>query len=326
MFLHRGMIEAAQHRRRSGRRHGARVEPRDSPPRHGAGDERPEVSDRRGRRRRCSGAIVGGRTGSVIAQGSQVGLGVVLPEVRPRVRARGRPARRADHGARGLRPARRWPNMFQTIEQQNRSAAPEWLSDHPNPGNRYEAIMREAETLRVEGSAPQGEIADVHARLARMSPAPTSQQVARAQQQGRQPAPVGTSGRTARVERPSAEWQTVAARRVRPPARARELAADEQRRRDGDLRAARRLRPDRGRPVGVHAWTRAGGDADRRRIAAAEHRAVGAALRPHQSRSPAPGRLLAHDDRWTAGTDGDVEQRLGTDGRARGDQRARPCS
>src|ERR1051325_578951 len=40
-------------------------------------------------------------------------------------------------------------NMFRTLEQQAGKGGPEWMSDHPNPGNRYEAINREAEMLRV---------------------------------------------------------------------------------------------------------------------------------------------------------------------------------
>ena len=100
-------------------------------------------------------------------------------------------------------------NMFRTIEQQRRSSAPEWLSDHPNPGNRYEAIQREAETLRVDDPAPQNRIADVHAQLSRLPPAPTSAQVAQRQQQGRQPRPVGTSGNVGAVQAPSGQWQTV---------------------------------------------------------------------------------------------------------------------
>lgn len=44
-------------------------------------------------------------------------------------------------------------NMFRTIEQQSGGGrAPEWLSSHPNPGNRYEAINREASLLRVSGT------------------------------------------------------------------------------------------------------------------------------------------------------------------------------
>ena len=35
-------------------------------------------------------------------------------------------------------------NMFRTIEQQGGGGGPEWLSDHPNPGNRIEYITAEA--------------------------------------------------------------------------------------------------------------------------------------------------------------------------------------
>jgi Zn-dependent protease with chaperone function len=40
-------------------------------------------------------------------------------------------------------------NIFRTLEQQGGSGGPQWLSDHPNPGNRYEYISREAEALHV---------------------------------------------------------------------------------------------------------------------------------------------------------------------------------
>ena len=154
------------------------------------------------------GAIVGGRTGSVISQGSQVGLGVYFLKY-GREYEREADLLGAQIMARAGYDPRQMANMFRTIEQQSQSAAPEWLSDHPDPGNRYDAILREAETLQVNRAAPQGEIDNVHARLARMSPAPTTQQVARARQQGRQPGPVGTSGRAVQVERPSPDWQTV---------------------------------------------------------------------------------------------------------------------
>jgi hypothetical protein len=40
--------------------------------------------------------------------------------------------------------------MFRTIEQQSGGGrAPEWLSSHPNPGNRYQNINREAGRLNV---------------------------------------------------------------------------------------------------------------------------------------------------------------------------------
>ena len=41
-------------------------------------------------------------------------------------------------------------NMFRTIEQQSGGGrSPEWLSSHPNPGNRYQNINREASLLNV---------------------------------------------------------------------------------------------------------------------------------------------------------------------------------
>ena len=43
-------------------------------------------------------------------------------------------------------------NMFRTIEQQGGGGGPEWMSTHPNPGNRYEAINREAQYLRVSSN------------------------------------------------------------------------------------------------------------------------------------------------------------------------------
>lgn len=44
-------------------------------------------------------------------------------------------------------------NMFRTIEQQSGGGrAPEWLSSHPDPGNRYQKINQEASMLRVSSN------------------------------------------------------------------------------------------------------------------------------------------------------------------------------
>lgn len=40
-------------------------------------------------------------------------------------------------------------NMFQTIAKQGGGRGPEWLSSHPDPGNRYDKINKEAQLLRV---------------------------------------------------------------------------------------------------------------------------------------------------------------------------------
>ena len=155
------------------------------------------------------GAIVGGRTGNVISQGSQIVPGVVFLKY-------GREYERqadligAQIMARAGYDPRQMANMFQTIQKQGGNRGPEWLSSHPDPGNRYEAINREAASLRVEGRADTAdEFQSARASLGRMAPAPTAEQVAKAQQgRQRETGSVATSGRAMRVEPPSNQWRT----------------------------------------------------------------------------------------------------------------------
>ena len=125
------------------------------------------------------GSIVGGRTGSVIAQGSQLGLGTYFLKY-SREYEREADLLGAQIMARAGYDPREMANMFETIARRSGSGGPEWLSDHPSPGNRYDAINREAAMLRVNrASRSRAGIAPVQARLTRMAPAPTTQQVAR---------------------------------------------------------------------------------------------------------------------------------------------------
>ncbi|MCA1560601.1 MAG: M48 family metallopeptidase, partial [Acidobacteria bacterium] len=139
------------------------------------------------------GAIVGGRTGQVISQGSQFGLGAYFLKY-GREYEREADLLGAQIMARAGYDPRQMANMFRTIQQQGGNRGPEWLSSHPDPGNRYEAINREAAMMRVEGRADTADdFQATRGQLARMSPAPTTEQVARSQQ-GRQERgrPVGT--------------------------------------------------------------------------------------------------------------------------------------
>jgi predicted Zn-dependent protease len=43
-------------------------------------------------------------------------------------------------------------NVFKTIQEQSKGGGPEWLSSHPDPGNRYEKINREAQYLNVSAN------------------------------------------------------------------------------------------------------------------------------------------------------------------------------
>jgi predicted Zn-dependent protease len=128
------------------------------------------------------GSIVGGTKGAVIAQGSQIGLGTYFLKY-SREYEREADLLGAQIMARAGYDPRQMANMFRTIQQQGGNQGPEFLSDHPDPGNRYDAIMREATSLRVTGAANTGPAFDsVRARLAQMPPAPTTEQVARANQ------------------------------------------------------------------------------------------------------------------------------------------------
>jgi predicted Zn-dependent protease len=125
------------------------------------------------------GSIVGGKKGAVIAQGSQIGLGTYFMKY-SREYEREADLLGAQIMARAGYNPRQMANMFRTIQQQGGGGGPEWLSDHPDPGNRYAAINREAASLRVAGAANTGPAFDsVRARLAQMPPAPSSAQVAR---------------------------------------------------------------------------------------------------------------------------------------------------
>ncbi|MDQ3070881.1 MAG: M48 family metallopeptidase [Acidobacteriota bacterium] len=166
------------------------------------------------------GAIVGGNTGSVIAQGSEFGLGAYFLKY-------GREfEREADLlGAQILAQAGYDPiamaTMFETIAKQGGgSGGPEWLSSHPNPGNRSAAIRKEAQSLpRATYAGNTTEFNSVRSRLGQMSAAPTAQQVAQARKQGQRipgantggntgdRGSVGTSGRAANVEPPSTRYR-----------------------------------------------------------------------------------------------------------------------
>jgi Zn-dependent protease with chaperone function len=154
------------------------------------------------------GAIVGGRKGDVIAQGTQLGLGTYFLKY-------GREyERQADLlGAQIMASAgydpREMANMFRTIQKQGGGRGPEWLSSHPDPGNRYEAINREAAMLQIDGRADTAdEFQSARSRLARLSPAPTMEQVARARQGDQGQGRTANTGRAVRVQPPSGQWRT----------------------------------------------------------------------------------------------------------------------
>jgi hypothetical protein len=165
------------------------------------------------------GAIVGGGAGNVIAAGSQIGLGTYFMKY-GREYERQADILGAQIMARAGYDPRRMADMFRTIESQGgRSGGPEWMSSHPNPGNRQALIEKEAKMLQVRGNAEDSRaFASVKDRLTRMEPAYTAEQIARGQVRRRDGStggsdgrtPTRTGARTARVEPPSTRFRNVA--------------------------------------------------------------------------------------------------------------------
>lgn len=155
-----------------------------------------------------AGAIIGGTAGSIISQGSQFGLGAYFlkygREYETQADLLG-----AQILARAGYDPREMANMFKTIQSEGGRGGPEWLSSHPDPGNRYNSILRESQSLRVQGNADSGQFATIRGRLNGMPPAYTAEQIAKGQAKNRSET-AGTAGRTAavRVEPPAAAYRT----------------------------------------------------------------------------------------------------------------------
>jgi hypothetical protein len=124
------------------------------------------------------GAVIGGNAGEIVAQGTQFGLGAYLLKFSREYETQ------ADVlGAQILARAGYDPmdlaRMFETIEKQGGNGGPEWLSSHPNPGNRQERIAQEAGKLKITGARREqtAEFSEVQSLLKRMPPARTMAEI-----------------------------------------------------------------------------------------------------------------------------------------------------
>ncbi|HEX8355075.1 MAG TPA: M48 family metallopeptidase [Pyrinomonadaceae bacterium] len=171
-----------------------------------------------------AGAVIGGGIGQVVAAGSQIGFGAGALKYSRKYETQS-DILGAQIMARAGYDPRDLASMFRTIAQQGGgSGGPEWLSSHPNPGNREQRIMQEAAMLRVEGGrGDSAEFRQVQARLRGYPRARTMEEIARSgqrypnqgggqqypdqgqqypQQQG------GVYARGERVAYPSTQYQT----------------------------------------------------------------------------------------------------------------------
>ncbi len=153
-----------------------------------------------------AGAIIGGNLGTVISEGTRFGLGTAFLRY-------GRDYEKqadllgAQMMARAGYDPRDMASMFQTIEKQGGSGGPQWLSDHPNPGNRVKYITEEAAKLRVENPIRDtSAFEQVKAHLQRLPKAPTTEEATKSSGNGRAP---GTGKPpSGNVEPPSSRYTT----------------------------------------------------------------------------------------------------------------------
>jgi len=156
------------------------------------------------------GAVIGGDAGDIVAQGTQIGLGTYLLKFSREYETQ------ADIlGAQILARAGYDPmdlaKMFQTIEQQGESSGPEWLSSHPNPGNRSQRINEESRKLTVaRPRGPSAEFTRIQSALKRMAPASTSAEIAKSRKPETGTRYPDDSKIGGAIQRPSTQYRTVA--------------------------------------------------------------------------------------------------------------------
>ena len=167
-----------------------------------------------------AGAVIGGGIGQVVAAGSQIGFGAGALKYSRKYETQA-DILGAQIMARAGYDPRDLANMFRTIAQQGGGGGPEWLSSHPNPGNREQRIMQEAAMLRVEGGrSDTAEFRQIQSRLRGYPRARTMEEIARSGQRypnqggGQQypnenyPNQGGVYARGERVAYPSTRYQT----------------------------------------------------------------------------------------------------------------------
>jgi Zn-dependent protease with chaperone function len=162
------------------------------------------------------GAVVGGAAGSAIVQGSQFGLGTLLLRYSRDFEKQAdllgsQIMARAGYDPRAL------ARMFETIERESKSAGgsgPQWMSSHPNPGNRTVYITKEAGQLTIAPAADDGEFGPMKSAFAALTPAKTMADLARAPgtSGGEAARSVGTPGQP--VPPPSSEFRDISGGKV----------------------------------------------------------------------------------------------------------------
>jgi Zn-dependent protease with chaperone function len=161
------------------------------------------------------GGIVGGAAGSAIAQGSQLGLGAILLRY-SRDFEKQADLLGAQIMARAGYDPRALARMFETIEKEAKSSGgggtPQWLSSHPNPGNRTAYINKEAEKLTIAPRPDSSQFASIKGAFASLPPAMSMAELEKKSGGQSGSVSVGTPGQP--VPRPSTQFRPMAGGQV----------------------------------------------------------------------------------------------------------------
>ncbi len=155
-----------------------------------------------------AGAIIGGGWGEAIAQGSQFGLGAWLMKY-SREYEKQADLLGAQIMARAGYDPRDLARMFEAIEKESKGSPPQWLSSHPNPGNRVQYIRDEAAKLKIAERPSGTGFAQAKSRFSSLPAAKSMADMGRGGGGGRggeAPASVGRVGEP--VPAPARQYKT----------------------------------------------------------------------------------------------------------------------
>ncbi|MFN7976562.1 MAG: M48 family metallopeptidase [Vicinamibacterales bacterium] len=159
-----------------------------------------------------AGAVIGGGWGEAIAQGSQFGLGAWLMKYSREYEKQADLLGVQIMARAGFDP-RLLAKMFEAIEKEAAgNTPPQWLSSHPNPGNRVQYINQEAAKLTIADKPAPGGFAAAKSRFASMPAAQSMSDLARGGNGGGSgggngtPTNIGTVGQP--VPPPSSQYKS----------------------------------------------------------------------------------------------------------------------
>ena len=161
------------------------------------------------------GAMMGGQVGSMIAQGSQFGLGTLLLRY-SRDFEKQADILGAQIMARAGYDPRALAHMFETIAQESKGSGgnPQWMSSHPDPGNRTVYINKEAALLTLASPADASQFEPIKSTFASLPAAKSMADLAKAKQAPSGEASHAVGNPAQPVARPSAQYHDISGGKV----------------------------------------------------------------------------------------------------------------